>query len=425
MSQNQTLPAPVYAWPEFADHVGELWKGFRPAEACDIAAAMFQPATPRGDGTGRHITPDNITALADGTGRYLHRPTGELLTEAPTTCTLSISGGVISMRVNTITTDQPTPAIDDGPVFDGDDLEWDQPDGQADDGEDDNTGVVQGFSRRSRMRLRAAGASIDWAAAQTPASQMAMLTLTYPDDWRTACPTPADLLAQRKALEKRFKRATGYRMRFLWKREFQERGAPHLHMYGWWPRAIADEWFTKWLSANWYEVVGTGNPLHLQAGTGVDHEESLKMSDPNRVGNYFASYASNGKYKDYQNVAPEGWVNPNGSVGRYWGYVGLQRMHADVQISHGDMMRLERLLRSYLASQKRTHRSRSSRNGTRLDGNRKRYTNKRYKLPTLKGTTAGFTFLTNDAPALAVELARAITQPQDLHWPTGKPRPLP
>ena len=33
----------------------------------------------------------------------------------------------------------------------------------------------------------------------------------------------------------------------LWKREFQERGAPHLHLYGWWPWRINGTGLHQWL----------------------------------------------------------------------------------------------------------------------------------------------------------------------------------
>jgi hypothetical protein len=70
-------------------------------------------------------------------------------------------------------------------------------------------------------------ASIDWYAGYQPGWALLLVTLTYPGDWRAAAPTPDHVTRHRKAFGLRFLRATGYVMGVLWKREFQERGAPH------------------------------------------------------------------------------------------------------------------------------------------------------------------------------------------------------
>lgn len=362
-----------------------------------------------------------MTKLADSPGRWVDQETGEIVTLVDKTWTLTVSGGLLQTRVTGgLGRSLPIDHGDDD-LIDGDNLDW----GDVADFDQETAGVVEVFSRKSRMRCRAAGASVDWHAAYREGHRLAMVTLTYPDDWRSACPSPSELLRQRKALEKRYQRASGNKMEFIWKREFQERGAPHVHMFGWWPFRVGGTPSTTWFSFNWYEVVASGDPNHLLAGTGMDYREAFKMSDPNRVGNYFASYLAKGKYKDYQNVAPDGWRNPNGSVGRYWGIVGLERLRVDVEITRDNMVKLQRLLRGYLGSQKRTERTRSSRNGARDDGNRRRYVNRRYKLRSLKGDLTGFTFLTNDGAALALTIARALQLDDRQSWPKGQPRPLP
>ncbi len=60
---------------------------------------------------------------------------------------------------------------------------------------------------------------------------------------------------------------------------------------------------------------------HLNAGTGVDYRQSFDMSNP--LAFCFSGYASSKSSKEVQNEAPRGWVNDKGSVGRYWGRVGL------------------------------------------------------------------------------------------------------
>jgi hypothetical protein len=211
----------------------------------------------------------------------------------------------------------------------------------------------------------------------------------------------------------------------MWKREFQDRGAPHLHIFGWWPWRINDHSIHAWLTRSWFEIVGSTDIRHARAGTRVDYHQSIKMSDPARVGNYFASYATSKGSKEYQNEAPADWTNPNGSVGRYWGIVGLERLGAEVLITPDDMAKVQRLLRGVLGAQKRTHRTRYSTKGKGPDGMRRRKVNRRYRLSSLKGLDRGFTFLTNDGAALAYDIARAIQLDHSLPWPRGQPRPLP
>ncbi|MCP3989427.1 MAG: hypothetical protein GY724_10155, partial [Actinomycetia bacterium] len=415
--------APSYGWPDLFE---EFSIGFRPAEAVDLAASMFPALDPAQDATLAEFG-EAMTELGDRSGRWIDRQTGEIMTLGPKKVTLTISGGLIRVAVNDVRAGQ----LDDLDVIDGGRLDDDES-GEStrmdlldDEADDAASYVVEGFSRRSRNRCRAVGASVDWAGAKRSGQYMLMVTLTYPGDWRTCAPTPNDVLRHRRALELRFYRATGQRLAAMWKREFQDRGAPHIHLFGWWPWRIDGLVLTQWLSTNWFEIVKSGDPRHLLAGTGVDHRQSIKMSDPNRVGNYFASYMAKGKYKDYQNQAPADWTNPNGSVGRYWGSVGLERLGAEVRITETDMVHVERLLRGVLASQKRTNRTRLSRKGKRPGGLRRRMVNRRYTLPTLKGTGRGFMFLTNDGAQLGFDIARALDLPNTEPWPAGIQRPLP
>ena len=422
------LPEPSYGWSEL--FTGDTTIGFRPAEAVDIAASMFPALDPDEDPHQQGEYGEAMTKLGDGTGRWLDRTTGEVTTVGPKAWTLTISGGLIRVAVNdvrnTATTDSTEGLfVDAARTEEPDDGETEVLDYGPDTEAAGASNVVGGFSRRSRNRCRAAAASVDWQAAKRDNEHMLMVTCTYPGNWRACAPTPDHVLRHRRALEMRFLRAVGHPLAVIWKREFQDRGAPHLHLFGWWPWSIAGINVTHWLSTNWFEIVDSKDPRHLLAGTGVDHKQSLKMSDPSRVGNYFASYATAKGYKDYQNHAPDDWTNPNGSVGRYWGYVGLQRLGAEVGITESDMAHIERLLRGVLKSQQRTQRTRLSRKGKRPDGMRKRMVNRRYRLPTLKGTDRGFMFLTNDGAQLAYDIARALQLNNTEPWPTGQRRELP
>ena len=330
--------------------------------------------------------------------------------------------------------------------------------------------VVQEFSRRSRQRLRQTGGELDWHTALEThdGGRVGMVTLTYPGDWLRWAPDPATVVRHRQAFDRRFERALGRKPTYLWKRESQRRGAPHIHLGGVWPLLVNGEPFRHWVSRIWFEIVGSDDPAHLAAGTGVDWAEGFRSSDPNRMAAYFAGYGSAKGSKEYQNHTPEGWTNPNGSVGRHWGYIGVNKVGAEARISRDDLIEAKRYLRAYLASQKRTTALRANRGArsvtelpdgsfqaryidpttgewttvpdtftTRSDaerwlagirtgpGQRKRTVNRRYRLRSLVGTDTGFTFLTNDGPAVAVDLARAINPTNNQPWPKGERRPLP
>lgn len=115
------------------------------------------------------------------------------------------------------------------------------------------------------------------------------------------------------------------------------------------------------------------------------------------------------------------WQNDNGSAGRHWGYRGVELTRAEVALTRDQMVDAQRFLRSYIKSQKRTMRTKG------FNGQRSRPVNRRWRLTSLTGLDTGFTLLTNDGPALAVALARALEQHQqeETTWPPRQRRPLP
>jgi len=133
---------------------------------------------------------------------------------------------------------------------------------------------------------------------------MLFVTLTYPraypGDWRQ---WKGQLHNWRKRLFTRCPRAA-----FVWKLEPQARGAPHFHLI------IAGVPFLakEWLSRSWYEVVGSGDPKHLAAGTNVQQVMSAKG---------VASYAA--KYTAKAEELPPDWQD---GVGRWWGVYGRERL---------------------------------------------------------------------------------------------------
>jgi len=92
----------------------------------------------------------------------------------------------------------------------------------------------------------------------------------------------------------------------FWFLEFQNRGAPHYHIFGtWFPGKL-------WLSSRWYEICGTDDDRHFRAGTRI---EILRRGRAGTV-----SYASKYAAKLAQKSVPEGYEN----VGRFWGIRGCR-----------------------------------------------------------------------------------------------------
>ncbi len=158
---------------------------------------------------------------------------------------------------------------------------------------------VSSFSERSRQRLRIKIASV--CRANPPL----FCTLTYPVEWTW----DAKLWKRHlKIFSQRFCRrypAAG----FIWKLEFQKRGAPHFHPFVW---GIGDELreFRHWISDVWNEIAGDGDPNHLMAGTSVE-----RMRRPEAAIRYVSGYAS----KSDQ-------TRPGERVGRYWGILGRDQI---------------------------------------------------------------------------------------------------
>ena len=330
------------------------------------------------------------------------------------------------------------------------------------DGEGAESSVVREFSSKSRGRMMRYVASVSWGELRQPGERLMMITLTYDRDWQRSCPTPKAAIAHLDALAKRFHRATGTRLRCVWVREFQRRGAPHFHLLALFPAWIDGQMSKDWLSRAWYDVVGSGDPRHLRAGTRIDYARSLQGSlDPKRIAAYFAGYTAASKDKGYQHEPPPGWRNNNGSVGSYWGRRGVTKATAEVAVTPGEVVALKRLIRRMIRAQKRTAPRRvprqvpvsyvhtttgesitidewqtldqaEQRRWLKVTGEPKRWrtVNRRWRLRSLTGQgpcadgERGFTVFANDAPLLATQLARCVHTDQT-PWPKGQRRPLP
>ena len=312
-------------------------------------------------------------------------------------------------------------------------------------------GTVAGWSSRSRRNLVRKILSLDLAPLVGQEQVPCMVTLTMPRDWLLFAPSGAHcarlLHLFARAWDKRWGRrlspvpdpqspaastrserrtapptpiaaasshsgvSAGGRLA-LWKREFQDRGAPHWHLWTVPPTTDLAA-FRVWVSETWNRILWANRspgPLHasarsdaLAAGTGVDFAEGMRARDPKRLAVYFLK-ESGAASKAYQNEPPAEWGTT--SVGRYWGVWGLEEATATVRLSPASYWRLSRILRRL----REAHLPRQRVRPERLDPQtgslrqRRRWVHRRQRI-TFPSLFVAF----NDAPALAYRLAGMVT----------------
>jgi hypothetical protein len=140
-------------------------------------------------------------------------------------------------------------------------------------------------------------------------SQMVTLTYpyNYPSDGKQTKEHLRRFLQELKREWVRHAKSKGLDQRYFsafWFLEFQERGAPHFHIFCTWSPDY------KWVAQKWYDIVNSEDIRHLQAGTRTEYLKS------GRAGTI--SYASKYAQKMEQKAVPEGYEN----VGRFWGITG-------------------------------------------------------------------------------------------------------
>ena len=219
-------------------------------------------------------------------------------------------------------------------------------------------GEIVAWSRRSRLRMVETMCSLDWGPVVDPGPgrRPVMVTLTLPGAWLDVAPTGRDFKRLFDRFRKRWARKWGA-VAWVWKLEFQRRGAPHLHIY---TAVPTDPEFKDWLSRAWYEVVGSGDERHLRAGTGIDWGEGIRASDPKRLGVYFLKRATGhnlGLDKEYQHIVPEQWRGEGNGPGRFWGYYGLDKCEVEVELDDEQFWQWRRLLRRWAKANGRPVRS--------------------------------------------------------------------
>jgi hypothetical protein len=291
--------------------------------------------------------------------------------------------------------------------------------------------VITEWSRKSRAAMCRTFAELDYTPLVESDRVPAMVTLTYPGDWECVAPDGASVKRHMVLWRKRFQREWGEPARYIWKLEFQRRGAPHIHLWMAPPQipGRSGRRFWEWLSEEWADIVAHPDPeqraRHLLAGTAVDVLNGLRACDPKRLAIYFTKHSSPNRLgdKEYQHIVPDSWRKPGQGPGRFWGVHGLQRATAVVEIAQDAYLTARRIIRRWSRSQAvygdvtrpfptnvvpRTAHHAVHRIQTRTGKVRRRRVHRRRLLCSQGGLAGGYA-LVNDGPAFASQLAAALS----------------
>ena len=244
-----------------------------------------------------------------------------------------------------------------------------------------NAPIGARFDRRARGRLRWALGAMAW---EDLGPRPAMVTLTYPGNWQAIAPNGTVSGAQFRKLRERWARRWDERMRGVWVREFQERGAPHFHMYVGLPPGVSDDEherltrrvvtrqslerkigkhlarracgfpdreFGIWLRKSWAACCGTTGTMHENMGAdvapmfrGAGLEDALAgRVDWAKLSEYL--WRESGKWG--QKEAPPGFE----PVGRWWASMGVELQVREDTISAAKFTEVKRVLRGWWKAQ--------------------------------------------------------------------------
>lgn len=194
-------------------------------------------------------------------------------------------------------------------------------------------GDIKGFSKSSRRRLLKKVNKVDYKNRKMPY----WITLTYPNRFPT---DPEEYKADLDTFFKRMKRTFG-EVEYLWKLEFQKRGAPHYHLIVFLPeRNVKLTYLRKWISANWYAVAqrfwDEKDEKHLRAGTNCKEIENYRQ---------LIAYVSKYLGKVDQQAETK-------TTGRVWGSSKNWGDHiTNVVINGKGIAQFVRIIRKYIKSQ--------------------------------------------------------------------------
>jgi hypothetical protein len=291
--------------------------------------------------------------------------------------------------------------------------------------------VITEWSRKSRSAMCRTFAELDYSPLVESGHIPAMITLTYPGDWEVVAPDGASVKRHIVLWRKRFQREYGEPVRYIWKLEFQRRGAPHIHLWMAPPMSPgrSGRSFAHWLSEAWAQVVNHPDPAqkarHRLAGTAIDVRNGLKACDPKRLAIYFTKHSSPNFHgdKEYQHIVPELWRRPGCGPGRFWGVYGLKKAIAVVEVAQDAYLAARRIVRRWSRSQAIYGNPDSSfptavvpRTATRLvprvgqnTGAVTRRRVRRRRAFCNQGGLAGGYALVNDGPTFGANLAAALS----------------
>ncbi len=294
-----------------------------------------------------------------------------------------------------------------------------------------NGGVITEWSRKSRSSMCRTFAELDYTPLVESDRVPSMVTLTYPGDWEIVAPDGASVKRHMVLWRKRFQREYGEPARYIWKLEFQRRGAPHIHL--WMAPPISPgrsgRGFAQWLSETWAQVVdhpdAEQKARHRLAGTAIDVRNGLKACDPKRLAIYFTKHSSPNLHgdKEYQHIVPDLWRHPGRGPGRFWGVYGLKKALAVVEVAQDAYLTARRIVRRWSRSQavygdsgNRFPTAVVPRTATRLIPRVDRQTGvvkhrrvRRRRALCTQGGLAGGYALVNNGPAFASQLSVALS----------------
>ncbi|EIU07682.1 hypothetical protein MA5S0422_0562 [Mycobacteroides abscessus 5S-0422] len=117
--------------------------------------------------------------------------------------------------------------------------------------------VITAWSRKSRSAMCRVFAELDYTPLVQSGRTPAMVTFTYPGDWETVAADGASVKRHMMLWRKRFQREYGEPPRYIWKLEFQRRGAPHIHLWMTPPLSPGKSGlqFASWLAEAWADIV--------------------------------------------------------------------------------------------------------------------------------------------------------------------------
>ncbi|SHU93089.1 Uncharacterised protein [Mycobacteroides abscessus subsp. abscessus] len=217
--------------------------------------------------------------------------------------------------------------------------------------------VITAWSRKSRSAMCRTFAELDYTPLIESGRIPAMVTLTYPGEWESVAPDGASVKRHMVLWRKRFHREYGGPARYIWKLEFQRRGAPHIHLWMAPPLSPGKtgQPFATWLSETWADIVNHSDAeqklRHRIAGTAIDILSGLRACDPKRLAIYFTKHSSPNSLgsKEYQHIAPEAWQQPGKGPGRFWGVYGLRKATAAAEIAQETYLAARRIIRRWVA----------------------------------------------------------------------------